>query len=263
MSSPTTDSAAKLTPPAAQPVVQVRGLSLAFAAAGAGRPAAPPLFTDLSLELHAGVTLLAGDMGGGKTTLLRLLAGEIGPTSGEIRLAGRRLGADPAADRREICWFDPRDEAFDALTPAGLYAALRQRHPGPAQLSDPADIEAWQADGDAEWQAHVDGLDLTPHLAKPLYALSTGSRRKAGLAAALACRGPLTLLDDPTAGLDRPALAWLAEVLATLAEEAAEAAALSGPAACAAQAPRALVLVSDPALQGLAGVRTLSLPARD
>jgi ABC-type multidrug transport system ATPase subunit len=207
-------------------VLQVQGLHFAFPSPGAGR--VPALFDDLNFALHPGVSLLHGDMGSGKTTLLRLLGGELAPQRGEIVLAGRRLGADPAADRRDICWFDPRDEQFDPLTAAGLFAALRQRHPGPTGGgaltggAAAAGTDEWAAGCDADWQEHVEGFGLTPHLAKPLYALSTGSRRKAGLAAALACRCPLTLLDDPTAGLDRPALAWLAEVLEALAQAAAE-----------------------------------------
>jgi ABC-type multidrug transport system ATPase subunit len=241
----------RLTTPPSPALLQVRGLHHAFdGGPGAiGRPP-PPLFADLSFTLHTGVTLLDGDMGAGKTTLLRLLAGELPPQRGEIVLAGRRLGADRAADQRDICWFDPRDESFDQLTAAGLFAALRERHPGPAGV----DAAAWQAEGEAEWKAHIEGFGLVPHLDKPFYALSTGSRRKAGLAAALACRCPLTLLDDPMAGLDRPALAWLAEVLEALAEQAAEAPADAPPCA--------LLLVSDPAFEGLAGVHTLRLPAR-
>ncbi|MFM2059449.1 MAG: hypothetical protein RLY71_3834 [Pseudomonadota bacterium] len=267
MTVPAFSTASPSSPAARRPaLLQVQGLHHRFDGGGAGTGAGtrpPPLFTDLSFTLHAGVTLLDGDMGSGKTTLLRLLAGELPAQRGEIVLAGRRLGADPAADRRDICWFDPRDEAFDQLTAAGLFAALRERHPGPAvggaagadNADEAADRAASRAsDCQADWHEHVEGFGLAPHLAKPLYALSTGSRRKAGLAAALACRCPLTLLDDPTAGLDRPALAWLAEVLEALAAEAAEAPAELPPCA--------VLLVSDPAFEGLAGVHTLRLPAR-
>jgi ABC-type transport system involved in cytochrome c biogenesis ATPase subunit len=177
------------TPPTT-PVLRVQTLHFAH-------PGQPPLFTALSLDIPAGLTLLDGDSG--KTTLLRLLAGELRCASGQITLAGRRLACtDPAAWHQDVCWIDPRDAAWDALTPPELMAAQRARHPG---------LDA------AAWQRHLVGFDLAPHLGKPMYQLSTGSRRKVALAAALSAGATLTLLDEPTAGLDKPAIAWLAQAL--------------------------------------------------
>lgn len=175
------------TPP---PVLKVRHLGFAY-------PGQAPLFVDWSADIDAGLTLLQGDMSCGKTTLLRLLAGEL-PSTGERHLQGRRLGDDPPADRRDLCWFDPRDPLFDALTAQALMQHLRLRHPA-------LDVDAWRR--------HADGLALTPHLAKPLFALSTGSRRKAALAIALSAGCPLTLLDEPAAGLDGPSARYLAKAL--------------------------------------------------
>jgi ABC-type multidrug transport system ATPase subunit len=160
------------------------------------------LFNGLSFTLPAGITLLEGDTGSGKSTLLRLLATDLRAASGSLTLDGHGLADDAAAYRRGVCWFDPRDDAWDAMTPAGLMAAQRKTHPG---LDE------------AAWQRHLAGFDLAPHLAKPLYALSTGSRRKAGLAVALAACAALTLLDEPTAGLDTQSLAYLAQALAAAA----------------------------------------------
>ena len=53
----------------------------------------------------------------------------------------------------------------------------------------------------------VESLAITPHLDKPLYMLSTGSRRKVWLAAAFASGAPVTLLDEPFAALDAPSIA--------------------------------------------------------
>jgi len=193
-------------------VLQVRGLCF-------GYPGQPLLFGGWNADLGPGVTLLEGDTGSGKTTLMRLLAGELRGT-GELVLNGRRLGDDAATERREVCWFNPRDEAFDALTPAGLMAALHERHP---------------ALDEAACQRHLAGFGLAPHLAKPLYALSTGSRRKAGLAVALSTGCALTLLDDAAAGLDRDSMHYLARALAEGADGW----------------PRALLLVCSPAPEAL------------
>ena len=59
------------------------------------------------------------------------------------------------------------------------------------------------------WQGLVEGFALAPHLDKPMYMLSTGSRRKLWLAAALASGRALVLLDEPTGGLDAASVGCL------------------------------------------------------
>ena len=166
-----------------------------------------PLFEGWSARLPAGLTWLAGDTGSGKSSLLRLLAGDL-RGQGRLVLAGQALADDPAAYRAQVCAIDPRDPAWDAISPAGLMAA----HPG----ADPA-----------TWQAHLLGFDLLPHRDKPFYALSTGSRRKAVLAVALASPARLVLLDEPTGGLDAASVRYLAQALAGQAPSASRAVVLA------------------------------------
>ena len=183
--------------PDAAPVLQVQGLHF-------GHPGMPPLFCGWSFNLLAGVTLLEGDTGSGKTTLLRLLA-RVEQGAGALALRGQRADDDAAAYRQQVCLLEARDPAFDALDAAGLMALLRQRHPA-------LDTHAWEH--------HLQGFGLQAHRAKPLFALSTGSRQKAALAAVLSTQCALTLLDEPTTGLDVPSVDYLAEVLAAVADRA-------------------------------------------
>ena len=159
-------------------------------------PGQPPLVTDWSAAIAPGVTLIFGDTGSGKSTLLRVLAGEL-PATGGLTLSGIRLDADAAGYRRQVAWFDPTTDAFDPLTVRELTASLHV--------------------DEAAWASHADGFALGPHLHKPLYMLSTGSRRKVWLAIALASRRALTLLDEPTGALDAPSIAHLMRALASLA----------------------------------------------
>ena len=161
-------------------------------------PGGVALVGDWSTTIAPGVTLIFGDTGSGKSTLLRVLAGEL-PATGRQTLAGIRLDADAAAYRRQVAWYDPTTDVFDQLTVRDVLASL--------QIDE------------ATWAAHADGFALRPHLHKPLYMLSTGSRRKVWLAAALASACPLTLLDEPTGALDAPSIAHLMRVLATLAHQ--------------------------------------------
>jgi ABC-type multidrug transport system ATPase subunit len=172
-------------------VLQVDGLCFGYAKQAA-------LFTDLSFELLPGVTWLGGDESTGKTTLLRLLAGELSAQSGSLHIKGLSLADKAQAYRSQVFWVDPRTQAFDALTPQAYWDGVRKQFP------------AWNA---ALLADLTEGLGLTPHLPKSLYMLSTGSKRKVYLAAAFASGAAVTLLDEPFAALDKTSIELVLELL--------------------------------------------------
>ncbi len=161
---------------------------------GYGLSPAPLLFSQLSLALRPGVTLIGGDESTGKTTLLQLLAGVL-PASGKLCIQGVSLAQNPAAYRRRVAWLDPRDTALDGHTAKQIFAAA-------APACDPNVL-----------RAHTCGLSLGGQLDKTLTMLSTGTRRKVLLAAALAAEAPVTLLDQPFKALDRPSIDYLLRAL--------------------------------------------------
>lgn len=153
-------------------------------------PGQPPLIQGLSFELRPGLSLLRGGDGRGKTRCLRLIAGRLGaPLAGQIECS-----LAPA----DIFFEDPTDPALDAQLASAWLSGLRQRY------------AAWRADLEP---ALVEGFALAPHLDKPLYMLSAGSRRKLGLLAAAVCGARLTLLDTPFAALDGRSIRLLGELL--------------------------------------------------
>lgn len=164
--------------------------ALAFAHPGC------PVLTDLSFALRPGLTLLRGGEGRGKTSLLRLLAGELGPTAGQLR---RRL--PPQAS---VWYAQPQDLAHDEAVAEAWLAERRARHPH------------WRDD---VAQALIEAFGLGEHLGKRLLMLSTGSRRKVGLVGAAASGATLTLLDQPWAALDARSGRVLTELLAEAAED--------------------------------------------
>ena len=206
------------------PLLRIDGLRFSW-------PGEAPLFAGLDACVGPGVTLLRGDIGSGKTTLLRLVAGELGG-AGRIALQGRCPADDRAAWARAVGWLDAADERLDALTAADLLAALRERH---------------GAGADRTWHHHVDAFALGPHLAKPLAQLSTGTRRKVGLAATFATAAVLTLLDEPAAGLDAASRRHLVATLQALAGETG----------------RAWLVVAGHGLEALAPLPAVELPARE
>lgn len=159
--------------------MQIQNLTFAW-------PGQPPLFSGLSFTVPPGVTWLGGDEGTGKTTLLRLLAGELRPQAGQLQGSGT------------VFWVNPRSDGCDALTPAQCFDRVAQQHA--AMDRDLLDNL-------------VQEIGLAPHLAKRLDMLSTGSRRKVWLAAAFASGAALTLLDQPFAALDKASAGLIGELL--------------------------------------------------
>jgi ABC-type multidrug transport system ATPase subunit len=151
-----------------------------------------PLFTGWSARVPPGVTLLKGGDGRGKTTLLKLLAGVLPAVSGQLQIGSTDLARYPATYRQQLFWADPRSEAHDAWRPAAYFETLPGLYPD-------FSLEILTS--------LVDGFSLSPHLDKPLYMLSTGSKRKVWLAAAFASGATVTLLDEPLAALDTASIA--------------------------------------------------------
>ena len=203
-------------------ILQVQDLSFAYAGQS-------PIASRWSASIAAGITLLYGDTGSGKSTLLRVLAGAE-PATGVLALCGHRLTAQSEAYRSAVFWQRPDDDSHQALTPREHAAVV--------------------ADGDgfdeAAWQRHAEGLGLGPHLHKQLFMLSTGSRRKSLLAAALSSGRALTLLDEPAAALDAASIAYLMRALV-------ESSAPQG---------RAIVVASSDGLADVPLAGTITLPLR-
>ncbi|MGC3985477.1 MAG: ATP-binding cassette domain-containing protein [Pseudorhodoferax sp.] len=170
-------------------MIDIRGLCFAFAGER-------PLVADWSARIGPGITLLHGDTGTGKSLLLRLLAGVQAADAGRLQIGDAVLAEAPARYRAQLFFVDPATQAFDQMTARDCLAQLAGADADPAVRD-----------------ALVEGFGLAPHLEKSLYMLSTGSRRKVWLAAALAGRRPVVLLDEPTAALDQGSVRCLWEAL--------------------------------------------------
>jgi ABC-type multidrug transport system ATPase subunit len=144
------------------------------------------------------VSALLGDEGVGKTSLMRLLSGDLVATAGQLRLASRAAPLSlpqPSA----VFWIDLRLPLHDNDTPTHCWTQFR------------ASLPAWS---EATQNELIEALQLAPHLDKRLNMLSTGSRRKVGLVAALASGATVTLLDQPFVSLDQPSIRSLQAFLA-------------------------------------------------
>jgi ABC-2 type transport system ATP-binding protein len=145
---------------------------------------------DLSLELAAGeIFALLGPNGAGKTTTLRMLAGLIEPTSGDVHLDGQTFSRGSGANLRARIGF---------LTEApGLWDKLTVRH----NLLVYARLHGLAAPGKAV-DAALDTFGLADRGNQKAVELSKGLKQRVALARTLLHNPDIVLLDEPTSGLD-------------------------------------------------------------
>ena len=189
-----------MTTPTSPALLELKGLSFRYPER--------TLFSDWSVSLSHGVTLVLGGDGRGKTTLLRLLAGELTADAGELSIYGINLKAHAKAYRQQVFWTEPRTDAFDQMTPVQYFELQRSTYAGFDQ---------------GMLTRCVEGLALTPELNKQLFMLSTGSKRKVWLTAAFASGAAVTLLDMPFAALDKASIGYVLSLLEVAAAHPARA----------------------------------------
>jgi heme exporter protein A len=142
------------------------------------------VFSGLSFEAAAGEALaVVGPNGSGKTSLLRLIAGLLAPSSGSIKLDG---GESELTLPEQSHYLGHRDALKPALSVSENLLFWR-------------DFLGGAASSPAESLATVE-LDHAARL--PAAFLSAGQRRRLSIARLLTVQRPLWLLDEPTNALD-------------------------------------------------------------
>lgn len=175
-------------------ILQAHGLTFGFPQ--------QQVFSHFSAAIPAGITYIVGDESTGKSTLLRLFAGDLTPQVGNIAVCGIYQTGDLASYKKHVFWVDPCISAHDNISPNDYFDLQRRIYP---------------AFDDAILATLIEGLSLSDHLAKAMYMLSAGSKRKVWLATAFASGATVTLIDEPFAALDKASINFLIDRLATFA----------------------------------------------
>lgn len=161
----------------------------------------------ITAHIPAGVTILAGPNAGGKTTLLRLLAGLLEAASGTIAGGGADDPALTATDLRRMARMvmqDPDPQILGVRVGEDVMLGRAASNLGDAFAAE-ADRLAAKFGLKDFWHETVD-------------ALSYGQKRKLCLLHALLAGPRLLLLDEPFAGLDYPSALELREFIREHAE---------------------------------------------
>jgi ABC-2 type transport system ATP-binding protein len=146
---------------------------------------------DLSFEVGKGeIVGFLGPNGAGKSTTLRILAGFLGATSGDVTIAGFDVKKESLAARRALGYMPEAAPLYPELRVREYldFRAALKRVPRRERKSAVARALELAAVGDVS-------ETLVGHLSK-------GYRQRVALADALVSKPPLLILDEPTSGLD-------------------------------------------------------------
>jgi iron complex transport system ATP-binding protein len=154
-----------------------------------------PVVDRIELDVERGEWLaLIGPNGGGKTTLLRAIAGLV-PFAGSIALEDRPTGEMHRRELSRMLAVVPQEPSTPPWMTVGEYVLLgRTPHLGPLAKEGARDREAAAR--------ALTRLDLVDYRKRLLGTLSGGEKQRVVVARALAQEAPIVLLDEPTAALD-------------------------------------------------------------
>jgi ABC-type Mn2+/Zn2+ transport system ATPase subunit len=154
-----------------------------------------PALQGVDLDIASGSLLaIFGPNGGGKTTLLKLIAGILKPWTGTVEV----LGA-PAGETAHRIAYVPQAELVDwsfPITVSDVVMMGRFPNLGPLRQPGPADRAAVAA--------ALERVGMADNARTQIGRLSGGQRRRAFLARAVAAQPDLYLLDEPVTGVDVP-----------------------------------------------------------
>jgi ATPase subunit of ABC transporter with duplicated ATPase domains len=157
-------------------------------------PDHPPLFSHLNLSFGPTRTGLVGRNGVGKTTLLKLITGDLHPHTGHVAVIGS-LGV-----MRQAVQVSPHETVADLFGVTQALSTLRRVERGEATDNELADAD-WTLETRLASALSRLGLNAPPDAL--LATMSGGQHTRAGLAALLFAEPDFLLLDEPTNNLDR------------------------------------------------------------
>jgi ABC-2 type transport system ATP-binding protein len=176
-------------------MIEVRGLTKRYGATVA--------VDDLSFDVLPGrVTGFLGPNGAGKSTTMRTILGLDAPSSGEVRVQGRRYG--------QLIW---------PLHDVGALLDANAVHGGRSARSHLCCIAKSNGIGKQRVAEALGMTGLESVAGKCVRGFSLGMKQRLGIAAALLGDPPVLMFDEPVNGLDPEGIAWIRQFMQSLAAE--------------------------------------------
>ncbi len=169
--------------PEIQPALRARNLSRHY-----GKNMA---LEALDLELHPGEVLgLLGPNGAGKSTAMRILAGNLAPSTGTVEICGIDLCNNPVEAKMHLGYLPEIPPLYREMTVSEYLHLAARLHRMPESAVGAAVRQALQR------------CDLTEVAKRLIGHLSKGFQQRVGIAQAIVHAPAVIILDEPTAGLD-------------------------------------------------------------
>ncbi|MDP2894914.1 MAG: metal ABC transporter ATP-binding protein [Sulfurimonas sp.] len=154
------------------------------------------ILSNISLEIFRSEYIaIIGPNGGGKTTLVRMLLGLEKPTSGEVKIYGKKLS--DFKEWHKIGYVPQRASHVDSSFPATVLDIVKMGRTSQSGIFSSFNETDKKLVYDA--MAKMDILDLQD---KMIGTLSGGQRQRAMIARALASKPEILILDEPNTGVD-------------------------------------------------------------
>jgi ABC-2 type transport system ATP-binding protein len=162
----------------------------------------------LSFEVPRGqVVGFLGPNGAGKSTTMKILAGYLLPTSGQVRVAGIDVVQDPVASRQRLGYLPENNPLYEEMMVRDFLEFVAAVRALPKGERSPRIKSA------------VERCGLGSVLGKDIGQLSKGYRQRVGLAQAILHNPDLLILDEPTSGLDPNQIVEIRHLIRELGQE--------------------------------------------
>ncbi len=172
------------------------------------------ILEDITFSVEPGRFVgIIGPNGAGKTTLLKVILGLLQPTSGEVRLFGRK----PSQTLRKgnYVGYVPQRSALDRDLPFSVMDVILMGRVGAV-----GPLKWFGKKDRADAEKNLRRVELLEYADRPIGELSGGQMQRALIARALSCGDPkMLILDEPTVGVDIPHQLDFYQLLSNLRQE--------------------------------------------
>lgn len=151
---------------------------------------------------------LLGHNGAGKTTIMKMLSGNLEPNSGHVRMDGVDLTHNPKTVQKQLGYLPESLPVYPELVVADYldYAATLKG--------------LGESEKKYEIKRVIEATDIANKLLQPIYTLSRGYKQRVGVAQAILGHPKLLILDEPTNGLDPTQIEHMRELIRSIAKQA-------------------------------------------